>query len=65
MDNVTTGYYKPCPINGECNQGKLECSRGYRKYGKLSIEDGECNLVLYLSLEAIKKKHKTRIICLS
>ncbi|KAL5551221.1 hypothetical protein UlMin_001397 [Ulmus minor] len=42
--NLISDYCEPCPINGECNQGKLECSRGYRKHGKLCIEDGDINL---------------------
>ncbi|VVB08163.1 unnamed protein product [Arabis nemorensis] len=32
---------EPCPINGECYQGKLQCNHGYRKQGNLCIEDGE------------------------
>ncbi|XP_075640203.1 uncharacterized protein LOC142611942 [Castanea sativa] len=36
-------FYEPCPSNGECNQGKLECVRGYRKHGKLCVEDGDIN----------------------
>ncbi|CAH2046198.1 unnamed protein product [Thlaspi arvense] len=34
---------EPCPINGECYQGKLQCNHGYRKQGNLCIEDGEIN----------------------
>ena len=34
---------EPCPRNGECNQGKLECARGYRKHGNKCIEDGDVN----------------------
>ncbi|KAK7854229.1 uncharacterized protein LOC111997914 [Quercus suber] len=36
-------FCEPCPSNGECNQGKLECVRGYRKHGKLCVEDGDIN----------------------
>ncbi|XP_048500802.1 uncharacterized protein LOC104907867 [Beta vulgaris subsp. vulgaris] len=32
---------EPCPSNGRCSKGKLECTQGYRKYGKLCIEDGD------------------------
>ncbi|XP_057976659.1 uncharacterized protein LOC131163871 [Malania oleifera] len=32
---------EPCPNNGECYQGKLECVRGYRKHGNLCVEDGD------------------------
>ncbi|KAI8546768.1 hypothetical protein RHMOL_Rhmol07G0145000 [Rhododendron molle] len=34
---------EPCPSNGECYEGKLECAHGYRKHGKLCVEDGEIN----------------------
>ncbi|XP_061963030.1 uncharacterized protein LOC133687507 isoform X1 [Populus nigra] len=32
---------EPCPRNGECNQGKLECARGYRRHRNTCIEDGD------------------------
>ncbi|KAF3449489.1 hypothetical protein FNV43_RR10217 [Rhamnella rubrinervis] len=35
--------YEPCPSNGQCYEGNLKCDRGYRKYGKLCIEDGDVN----------------------
>lgn len=38
-----TDFCEPCPSNGQCYEGKLECDRGYRKHGKLCIEDGEIN----------------------
>lgn len=34
---------EPCPSNGECYRGKLECVRGYRKQGRLCVEDGDIN----------------------
>ncbi|XP_024030674.1 uncharacterized protein LOC21406095 [Morus notabilis] len=34
---------EPCPNNGQCYQGKLECVRGYRKHGNLCVEDGDIN----------------------
>ncbi|KAJ4951934.1 hypothetical protein NE237_028766 [Protea cynaroides] len=34
-------YCEPCPDNGECFSGKLECVRGYKKHGRLCVEDGE------------------------
>lgn len=34
---------EPCPSNGECYQGKLECLHGYRKHGRLCVEDGDIN----------------------
>ncbi|KAG4206332.1 hypothetical protein ERO13_A03G002600v2 [Gossypium hirsutum] len=30
---------EPCPSNGKCYEGKLECIYGYRRHGKLCIED--------------------------
>ncbi|KAL9422650.1 hypothetical protein AB3S75_034849 [Citrus x aurantiifolia] len=38
-----TDSCEPCPSNGECHQGKLECFHGYRKHGKLCVEDGDIN----------------------
>ncbi|KAL2941312.1 Exodeoxyribonuclease 7 large subunit, partial [Bienertia sinuspersici] len=32
---------EPCPSNGRCFNGHLECIQGFRKYGKLCIEDGD------------------------
>ncbi|XP_010275327.1 PREDICTED: uncharacterized protein LOC104610412 isoform X2 [Nelumbo nucifera] len=34
---------EPCPNNGECFEGKLECFHGYKKHGRLCVEDGEIN----------------------
>ena len=34
---------EPCPRNGQCYEGKLECHRGYRRHGNLCIEDGDIN----------------------
>ncbi|XP_009371890.2 uncharacterized protein LOC103961103 [Pyrus x bretschneideri] len=31
---------EPCPSNGQCYEGKLDCLEGYKKHGKLCIEDG-------------------------
>ncbi|OIV92811.1 hypothetical protein TanjilG_00945 [Lupinus angustifolius] len=31
----------PCPSNGECVDGNLQCLQGYRKNGNLCVEDGE------------------------
>ncbi|PON34111.1 Inner nuclear membrane protein MAN [Parasponia andersonii] len=36
-------HCEPCPSNGQCYEGKLECHRGYRKHGNLCIEDGDIN----------------------
>lgn len=33
----------PCPRNGICHEGKLECASGYRKLGTLCVEDGDIN----------------------
>ncbi|XP_051114487.1 uncharacterized protein LOC127240079 isoform X2 [Andrographis paniculata] len=42
---------EPCPINGICNEGKLKCRYGYKKHGKLCIEDRDIN-------EGVKKLTK-------
>ncbi|KAI3926444.1 hypothetical protein MKX01_032632 [Papaver californicum] len=34
-------YCEPCPKNGECVNGNLECVSGYKKQGSLCVEDGE------------------------
>ncbi|KAG8634210.1 uncharacterized protein LOC110604496 isoform X2 [Manihot esculenta] len=36
-------FCEPCPKNGECSQGKLECARGFRKHRNICVEDGEIN----------------------
>lgn len=33
----------PCPTNGVCHDGKLECASGYRKLGTKCVEDGDIN----------------------
>ncbi|XWS38706.1 hypothetical protein CRYUN_Cryun19dG0154200 [Craigia yunnanensis] len=48
---------EPCPSNGECFQGKLECIHGYRRHGKLCIEDRDIN-------ETAKKLLKWLEVCL-
>ena len=40
---ITADDCEPCPSNGECYDGKLECLQGYRKHGKLCVEDGDIN----------------------
>ncbi|BFG31135.1 hypothetical protein CerSpe_174090 [Prunus speciosa] len=34
---------EPCPSNGRCYEGKMECLQGFKKRGKLCIEDGDIN----------------------
>lgn len=36
---VASDYCEPCPENGVCYDGKLECDQGYKKHGKLCVED--------------------------
>ncbi|CAM0871324.1 unnamed protein product [Alopecurus aequalis] len=31
---------EPCPENGRCEDGKLECVQGFKRYGKTCVEDG-------------------------
>ncbi|KAL4185126.1 hypothetical protein AMTRI_Chr10g229050 [Amborella trichopoda] len=39
----SSDFCEPCPSNGLCSEGKLSCIDGYRKHGRLCIEDGELN----------------------
>lgn len=34
---------EPCPSNGACSDGKLECLQGYQRHGNLCVEDGDIN----------------------
>ncbi|XP_059642250.1 uncharacterized protein LOC132284183 [Cornus florida] len=43
FDESHSDSCEPCPSNGECYEGQLECARGYRKLGKLCVEDGDIN----------------------
>uniref|UniRef100_A0A7C9AJS5 Man1/Src1 C-terminal domain-containing protein n=1 Tax=Opuntia streptacantha TaxID=393608 RepID=A0A7C9AJS5_OPUST len=43
-DDSRVGSCEPCPSNGRCYNGQLECIQGYKKYGKLCIEDGDINM---------------------
>ncbi|CAI9771605.1 unnamed protein product [Fraxinus pennsylvanica] len=56
LDDFLSDYCEPCPTNGECHDGKLECARGYRKHGKFCVEDGDIN-------EAAKKLSKFAEVC--
>ncbi|KAF3449488.1 hypothetical protein FNV43_RR10216 [Rhamnella rubrinervis] len=43
-----------CPSNGQCYEGNLKCDRGYRKYGKLCMEDGDVNEIAKKLSEWVK-----------
>lgn len=52
---VVSEYCEPCPANGVCYDGKLECGNGYRKHGNLCVEDGDISkaakkLVYYICI---------------
>lgn len=36
-------FCEPCPDNGQCSNGELECFHGYKKQGRICLEDGEIN----------------------
>ncbi|KAK1306350.1 hypothetical protein QJS10_CPA10g01093 [Acorus calamus] len=36
-------FCEPCPKNGVCSDGELECVHGYKKLGRTCVEDGEIN----------------------
>ncbi|KAL3834962.1 hypothetical protein ACJIZ3_009698 [Penstemon smallii] len=42
-DDFLSDSCEPCPTNGVCYDGKLECHPGYRMLGKLCVEDGDVN----------------------
>ncbi|XP_058085956.1 uncharacterized protein LOC131233311 isoform X2 [Magnolia sinica] len=42
-DHSISDFCEPCPNNGECSKGKLECLPGYKKHRRLCVEDGEIN----------------------
>ncbi|GJN29985.1 hypothetical protein PR202_gb18257 [Eleusine coracana subsp. coracana] len=31
---------EPCPHNGQCVDGELECIQGFKRYGRKCVEDG-------------------------
>ncbi|KAH7659180.1 Man1/Src1 C-terminal protein [Dioscorea alata] len=36
-------FCEPCPDNGRCSNGDLECFHGYKKHGRVCIEDRSIN----------------------
>ncbi|XP_057996678.1 uncharacterized protein LOC110669921 isoform X2 [Hevea brasiliensis] len=50
-------FCEPCPKNGECTQGKLECARGYRKHRNICVEDGEINERAKKLSEWVENRH--------
>ncbi|KAI4364788.1 hypothetical protein MLD38_020836 [Melastoma candidum] len=40
-DWVEDDSCEPCPAYGECHDGKLECIRGYKRQGRICVEDGD------------------------
>ncbi|XP_057512938.1 uncharacterized protein LOC130794997 [Actinidia eriantha] len=47
---------EPCPSNGECYDGKLECVHDYKKHGKLCLEDGDINATAKKLSELIESR---------
>ncbi|CAI0471169.1 unnamed protein product [Linum tenue] len=54
-DFLLSDACKPCPMNGECHEGKLVCDDGYRRNGNLCAEDGDSN-------ERAKKLVRSKIL---
>ncbi|XP_016510572.1 uncharacterized protein LOC107827871 [Nicotiana tabacum] len=52
FDESLSDLCEPCPLNGVCHEGKLECAHGYRRLGNLCVEDSNIN-------EAAKKLSKS------
>ncbi|XP_077237169.1 man1-Src1p-carboxy-terminal domain protein [Tasmannia lanceolata] len=42
-DDPISDFCDPCPNNGKCSKGSWECLHGFRKLGRLCVEDGEIN----------------------
>ncbi|KAI3831951.1 hypothetical protein MKX03_036588 [Papaver bracteatum] len=38
-------YCEPCPEHGECVDGNLECVSGFKKQGRVCVEDGEISQI--------------------
>ncbi|RAL52070.1 hypothetical protein DM860_014897 [Cuscuta australis] len=45
LDDALSDLCEPCPTNGVCYDGKLECEHGFRKHGDLCIEDSKLSEV--------------------
>ncbi|GAB2273720.1 hypothetical protein Dimus_008500 [Dionaea muscipula] len=43
FDDSISNSCEPCPRNGQCYDGHLECAQGYRKYSRICVEDGVGN----------------------
>ncbi|XP_016571206.2 uncharacterized protein LOC107869157 [Capsicum annuum] len=43
LDDSFYDFCEPCPLNGVCHEGKLECAHGYRRLGNLCVEDSNIN----------------------
>ncbi|XP_008786289.2 uncharacterized protein LOC103704675 [Phoenix dactylifera] len=43
LQDPVSDFCEPCPENGQCSDGKLECVHGYKKHGRICIEDGVIN----------------------
>ncbi|PWZ57007.1 hypothetical protein Zm00014a_043283 [Zea mays] len=39
-DDYADDSCQPCPPNGRCVDGELECVQGFKRHGKACIEDG-------------------------
>lgn len=46
---------EPCPSNGECNDGKLQCLQGYQRHGNLCVEDGDINESARKTVERVEQ----------
>ncbi|KAF5207659.1 Man1-src1p-carboxy-terminal domain protein [Thalictrum thalictroides] len=53
-EDLTPEFCEPCPKNGECINGNLECIHGYKKHGRSCVEDGEINQTAKKLSELVK-----------
>ncbi|XP_074317815.1 uncharacterized protein LOC141653845 [Silene latifolia] len=57
FDPFVSDSCEPCPSNARCYNGQFDCIQGYRKYGKLCIEDG----VIYETAKKLSEWTKDRM----
>lgn len=56
FDDLFLDSCEPCPSNGHCYEGKLECNPGYKKYGKKCVEDTHIDMALNKLLERVENQ---------
>ncbi|PIA50018.1 hypothetical protein AQUCO_01300625v1 [Aquilegia coerulea] len=55
-EDLNPEFCEPCPKNGECINGNLECLHGYKRHGRSCVEDGEINQTAKKLSELVKHR---------